>query len=967
MKKKITSIILSLAMLIPTLNTAMAQDVTDIINSAVTTEQMREAVTDNAGALGVDISALANMTVVYRDLAQRVSGGESFDTDTFKTAFSDTVMNYMTKQEITPDQFANYRRLAYGPTGNAKNVVINQYAPFSAYSCVFVCGYELPDLENIKKMELETKVTNFRNTRTMGWIYYDLTDAYPTEMIEGTYDENSNEYAAFKAYVDGRPVSKRLFEFSGKVLDLDYVDVPGQSYKEYTGTVKIDIAPALNAAKENDGIFILSCGIGENVGVKYNEIKINLYTDDTAKYLDDARAAVESLSIYDSQDGVTSENKEAAQAAVYNAEDSLALVDDCDEKRELETVAERVQNYIYIVDIDESLIKMEELQKGEKLNSVTSEESQKIGFADTWYKDSDFIGKADDSVVYADDNLVSLENTSVCRKLLKPYSKTSNTELLFGYCAKLNDGKLVFSVSDKYGVCIMVSVAGGKLKLSVPNMPETETELEEKFNGLITLRISNNSVTVTAVSDNVRKSVSAECDYTYETENVSFESAGANTFGKLTLQRYPSGYGKAVETELDKVQQLINDEDKEQAIETYESVQETVKTLADGVIKDDMNMYLKKLSYKIEEFREDIKVSDAEAALKKVNETKAYNDFLTAKESVEKVSDTDRRKTLDEKLSAIETEMKGMTPYVKSAEIKGSWSVGAALTAEYIIQDDYGTKGDTLVEWLVNGSVTESGTDTMTVIGSYAGKTITVRITPSNLFGVRGSAYTTLGVTIPSSGGNGSGGGGGRGSGSSTTVKIYTTPEPLATAEPTKTGFKDIEGHWAEKIIKKLTEKKIINGISEDEFAPNENITRAQFACLVSRILEIKKTDYSGSFTDVSKDDWFAPDIESLCGEKIINGSNGEFMPNSNITREAMAKILVAAYEYKASEIVSRTQLAFNDSENISDWAVDFVEKAVNAGLLKGSDDNNFMPQKNATRAEAAAAINNLIDGLEGR
>ncbi len=966
MKKKIISTALSLAMLIPSFNTVMAQDVTDIINGAYTTEQMRAAVTENAEILGVDASALANMTVVYRDLAQRVTDGEHFDTDTFKTAFSDTVMNYMTKQEITPDQFANYRRLAYGLTGNAKNVVINQTVGFSAYSCIFICGYELPDLTDIKKMEFETDVTSFRNTRTVGWVYYDLLDAYPTEMTEGTYDESSNEYAAFKAYIDGRPVSKRLFEFSGKVLDLDYIDVPGQTWKEYTGTLKIDISTALTDAKENGGIFVLSGGAGENVSIEYSKIKVNLYSDNTVKYLDDAKAAVENLKQYDFADGVTKENKEEAQVGVYNAQDSLAIVDDCDEKCELEAVVERVQNYIYIVDIDESLIKMEELPNGEKLNSVTAEDSQKTGFSDGWYKDSDFIEKADDSVVYTDGNFVSLDNTSVFRGILKPYSKTGNTELLFGYRAKVNDGKLSFSVSDKNGICIMVFVDNGKLKLSVPNMPMCEEELEDNFNGLITLRISNNSVTAAAVSDNVRKSVSVECDYTYETSIVSFQSDGANMFGGLVLQKYPNGYGSAAQTALDEVQALIDNADKENAIAKYETAEKSVDVLAEGVIKDDLSAYLKKLSSKIDEFREDIKVSAAEDALKKAEETKAYADFVTAKEVVEKVSDTDRKKALDERLSSLETAMKGMTPYVKSAEIKGSWSVGAVLTVEYTIQDDYGTKGDNLVEWLVGGNVVKSGSDTITVIGSYAGKTVTARITPSNIFGVKGTAYTTLGVTIPSSGGSGGGGGGGN-TGGSTTIKIYSTPEPSAAPEPTETGFKDISGHWAEKIIKKLTEKKIINGISEDEFAPNEYITRAQFASLVSRILEIEKTDYIGEFTDVSKDDWFATDVEALCGKCIINGSNGEFMPNSNITREAMAKILVAAYEYKTAQTVQQAQLTFSDSENISDWAAEFVGKAVNAGLLKGSDDNKFMPRKNATRAEAAAAINNLINGLEGR
>ena len=69
--------------------------------------------------------------------------------------------------------------------------------------------------------------------------------------------------------------------------------------------------------------------------------------------------------------------------------------------------------------------------------------------------------------------------------------------------------------------------------------------------------------------------------------------------------------------------------------------------------------------------------------------------------------------------------------------------------------------------------------------------------------------------------------------------------------------FTDITNTWAKPYIESLATKQIIKGKTATTFAPNDKITRAQFAILLSRALELPKQDFKGTFSDVTKEmDW---------------------------------------------------------------------------------------------------------------
>ena len=176
-----------------------------------------------------------------------------------------------------------------------------------------------------------------------------------------------------------------------------------------------------------------------------------------------------------------------------------------------------------------------------------------------------------------------------------------------------------------------------------------------------------------------------------------------------------------------------------------------------------------------------------------------------------------------------------------------------------------------------------------------------------------------------------------------------------------KSKFIDISGHWAEKDITELSEKKIIKGRTEELFAPEDQITRAEFAALICRAIGLSEQGYTGGFSDVSGEEWYAGEIAAIVQSGIMSGADGLFRPNDVITREEMAKVMVEAYQIYTENSINAIAVLFDDSSDISGWAAEYVNQAVSAGLMNGTGEKQFSPKSNATRAQAAAVIARLL------
>ena len=161
-----------------------------------------------------------------------------------------------------------------------------------------------------------------------------------------------------------------------------------------------------------------------------------------------------------------------------------------------------------------------------------------------------------------------------------------------------------------------------------------------------------------------------------------------------------------------------------------------------------------------------------------------------------------------------------------------------------------------------------------------------------------------------------------------------------------------------------LYNRGIISGRGNGLFAPDDNITRAEFLTLVIRSLGTGEGIYEASFEDVAQTDWFAKNVGAALNLGLI--SNGtHFRPNDNITREEMTKIISQAYKLRKNlALPENAELGFTDNVDISAWATEYVKTAVYLGIIKGMNDGSFKPLKNASRAEAAVCIIRLINAI---
>ncbi|MDF9409524.1 S-layer homology domain-containing protein [Pelotomaculum isophthalicicum JI] len=169
--------------------------------------------------------------------------------------------------------------------------------------------------------------------------------------------------------------------------------------------------------------------------------------------------------------------------------------------------------------------------------------------------------------------------------------------------------------------------------------------------------------------------------------------------------------------------------------------------------------------------------------------------------------------------------------------------------------------------------------------------------------------------------------------------------------------FSDTAGNWAEASIKKLVELKVTSGYPDGSFKPDATITRAEFATMLVKAFNL--APQSGKIFSDTRNHWAKDNIATAVSHGIAGGYDEDtFGPDDLITREQMAAMIVKAA--RLTTLYSQGT-SFADSADISPWATGDVAVAVRNGVISGYPGNTFLPQGQATRAEAATVIMNAL------
>lgn len=178
--------------------------------------------------------------------------------------------------------------------------------------------------------------------------------------------------------------------------------------------------------------------------------------------------------------------------------------------------------------------------------------------------------------------------------------------------------------------------------------------------------------------------------------------------------------------------------------------------------------------------------------------------------------------------------------------------------------------------------------------------------------------------------------------------------------------FKDIGNYtWAKESIEALAARGVIQGVSETEFAPQNNITRADFVLLITRFLGFKNSA-STNFIDVKRDAYYH-DAVSIAKELGVVSGTGDnmFHPEAFISREDMMVIIerslkVANMNDKITGNSGKSLDKFIDKDNVSVYAKSSIDYLIKNGIIEGSG-KNILPKSNAKRAEVSVVLYKLL------
>ncbi|WP_138753097.1 S-layer homology domain-containing protein [Paenibacillus sinopodophylli] len=176
-----------------------------------------------------------------------------------------------------------------------------------------------------------------------------------------------------------------------------------------------------------------------------------------------------------------------------------------------------------------------------------------------------------------------------------------------------------------------------------------------------------------------------------------------------------------------------------------------------------------------------------------------------------------------------------------------------------------------------------------------------------------------------------------------------------------KVTFKDVQTHWAKGQIEKGVELGIVQGYSDGTFRPNGLITRAEFVTMLARALKLEGSNSEVAFTDSAQiPAWAAGIVGNVVEAGLIKGYEDQTFRPNQQISRAEIAVIIA--RAIRLETDADAELIFGDAKDIPTWATEAVSAAVNNGLLRGKQGNQLAPTAKATRAEGIVLLIRMLD-----
>lgn len=209
--------------------------------------------------------------------------------------------------------------------------------------------------------------------------------------------------------------------------------------------------------------------------------------------------------------------------------------------------------------------------------------------------------------------------------------------------------------------------------------------------------------------------------------------------------------------------------------------------------------------------------------------------------------------------------------------------------------------------------------------------------------------------------------------------------------------FSDTAGHWAENAINKWADKGIISGYPDETFKPDNPVTRAELAKILTLAFDLQPSEFVYTEKDLSENDWYynyllcagkyipnyaLPEINEKNQPYIDNRTVNAFLPQQNAMRMHVAESLVEIIKNKEQSIVDVPEISvvkdelnktFKDADYENLYAnhgiipenvrrmFEYTYLAKKLDIMQGDTDGYYRPYDNVTRAELITMLDRII------
>ena len=310
---------------------------------------------------------------------------------------------------------------------------------------------------------------------------------------------------------------------------------------------------------------------------------------------------------------------------------------------------------------------------------------------------------------------------------------------------------------------------------------------------------------------------------------------------------------------------------------------------------------------------------------------------------------------VNDKASAPDTPVKSGYRFVGWYNGNAKWDFNTDVTGDLTLTAKWERIHTSAPRYDVAVSDGAHGSVTVSPRSASKGSTVTVTVTPD-----KGYALETLSVTDK----NGSALDlTDRGNGKYT----FTMPSSPVTVAATFMDdntmlnfFVDVPaGAYYYDAVLWAAEGGIVTGTDAVHFSPDASCTRAQLVTFLWRAAGSPVVNYAMNFNDVDSGAYYAEAVRWAASEKVVEGTTAEtFAPDAAVTRAQMVTML---YRFAKAQGMDTTQSGmaireFDDFDAVPAYALEAMDWAVNAGVLKG-DNNRLLPQDNCTRAQIVTML----------